>query len=339
MNKVAVVLGVCTLVVFCVLTWVYLSNVDHTLAIITPVIEQTPQTLTITFPLAETITAHDDPADTPDAPRSMWQYDNVVLEKNMAVTGIRATVENAPPEIIHHLALVTLGHPDAVCGNSSHLKQREYFTISRSNIYDPVEFPAPYAIMMKEGEELSLEVMTHVLEKPFGPGGTYPDAIVKIEITYEEMYQERTKPVAFIRLRLDDTECGEPLMHQAFVVPKGDGLFTLTASTSDSTVGDSSDTYTFSYPGVILSRSANLWGTKGGQTLDVLKNNTIIETYTAVQGDQPWQWTVPMLKDPLTVAVGDTLAIQTTYKQSTSTDIMDASGIYGFYFAPDLTVD
>jgi len=257
----------------------------------------------------------------------------------MAVTGIRAIVENAPPEIVHHLSLTSLGYPDVICGASTHSRQREYFTIARTNIYDTVEFPSPYAIMMNAGEELSLEVMTHVLEQPFGPGGTYPDAAVKIELTYTEVGESRNAPVAFVRLRLDDTECGEPLMHQAFVVPKGDGLYIRTASTSDSFIGDSSDTYTFTAPGEILDRSANVWGTKGGKTLDVLLNDVIVETYTAVQGINPWQWTTQSRRDQIVVEAGDKMSIQATYQQSPLTDITDGSGIFGFYFAPNLNTN
>lgn len=294
-----------------------------------------PRVFTLSFPLSETVMPHGDHVLTPDGPRSQWMYHTEVVPEHMAVTGFKVMVENAPPEIIHHLSLVSQGSADEVCGNSTHARQREYFTISRSNIYESVSFDAPYALHIQKGERLSLEVMTHVLEKPHGPGGSYPDAKVYIELTYEDM-SARPEPVSFVRLRLDDTECAEPLMHQAFVVPQGEGVFTRAAST---TAGESSDTYTFNVPGVMLARSANLWGTKGGRSLQVFKNGKPLETYSVVQGSEPWIWTIPSVTTPLRVSAGDTLTISADYIQATSTRIMDASGMFGFYFAPDKEIE
>ncbi len=333
MNKTLIILGGVIVFISAFVFW-HGKSMDHS-NLIKPETSHTANTFTMTFPLTETLVPHNDHAHTPDAPRSQWMYDAITLEKDMAVTGIRAIVENAPPEVIHHLSFGTIGYPDVICGLTTHRNFREYLTLSRSNIYDQFEFPAPYALMMKAGENLSLEVMTHVLEKPFGPGGTYPDAVVKIELTYEEVGKGRTEPIAFIRLRLDDTECEEPIAHQAFAVPQGDSSFTRTSSSSsDNYLRESSDTYTFAASGLILNRSANIWGTKGGESLDVLINDNIIETYTAILGDQPWKWTIPSKQEPIAVYSGDKMTIQSTYLQSSSTNIMDASGMFGFYFAP-----
>lgn len=261
-------------------------------------------------------------------------YHTEVAHADMAVTGIKATVLNAPPEIIHHLSLVSQGTADEVCGNSTHAGQREYFTVSRSNIYETVSFDAPYALYIQKGERLSLEVMTHVLEKPYGPGGSYPDALVNIELTYEDM-SARTHPVSFVRLRLDDTECAEPLAHQAFAVPQGIGTFVRTSSSTTEKAGESSDTYTFRTAGTLLDRGANVWGTKGGTSLRMFKNEELIETYDVVHGPEAWIWTIPSATTPLRVSAGDTLTIAADYVQATSTRIMDASGMFGFYFAAD----
>lgn len=295
-------------------------------------VETKDNVYTISFTLPERLEPHANHAHTPDGPRSQWMYDEVVVPHDMAVTGIRTVVENAPREVVHHLSLRSLSKEGQACRNNPYTSLREYYILSRTNLYDDVRLPAPYALMLEAGEPLSLEVMTHVLEEPHGPGGSYENVVVRLELDYEPIGGERNHPVQFMRLFLDDSPCGTPPQHQAFTVPTGTDQF---VRSSQHEAFESVDTQVFDTSGTIFARTANVWGGKGGEQLRLYKNGELIETYEVAQGAAPWQWTMPYYNEPLAVSIGDRLTIDAVYQKNATAPILDAAGILGFYFAPE----
>lgn len=274
------------------------------------------------------ITSHTVEAHIPDAPNSNWFYKTIEVPEGMAVSKISVSVEGAPKEIIHHLSLGSVGKSDIVCGNTTHANIKEYFTISRTNIHEEVVFPVGYMLPIVAGENLQLEVMTHILDKPYGPSEEgYHDAAVNVTLEYESLAKSSKTPLEFIRLRLDDTPCAEPAAHQAYKVPAHSGIM---KKFSDNGV---SDTYTFPQAGTILNRNANVWGNKGGKSVTFLLNGKTIDVFNVRQGTDPWIWNIDQKTDAVTVAAGDTVTLEAVYENNESYDILDASGMFGFYFA------
>lgn len=296
--------------------------------------ELTAERLLMRAPLTEKDTmVHDVHAHTPDGPHSAWSYHYVKAPADMWVTGISVSVDNAPLEIIHHLAFGRYDEPSAVCRETTHKNFNEYYTASRSNIHEPVVFPAPYGLFIEEGEQLILEVMTHILQPPHGPGFNATDPVtVQLDFALATAEDVRDRSVQFIRLRLDDTPCEEPVAHQAFAVPAQTEQF---VRQSDDLSADSSDHYTFLNGGVLLARSANVWGSKGGESLTVFINEVEQETFRPYQDDQPWEWRIDAKHEPLNVSAGDVVTIKSVYTNTHDTPIKDASGMFGFYYGQE----
>lgn len=299
------------------------------------VTDSTVSTLILEFPLPETIEPYGKHAHAPDAPSSAWFYKNFTVPEDMVVTKITPIVENAPQEIIHHLALQSEGKDSVICGQSTHKDFREYYTISRNNISEATVFPSGYGVYLNKDETLNLEVMTHVLEQPYGPGSSFDNVVVKLAIEYvPRNTQTVMKPLVFVRIRMDDTPCAQPYQHQAFVVPAGTGEFVRQASSTPQI--EESESYTFNSAGTIFTRGANFWTTKGGLALKTYFNAEPWETFTAETGPEPWQSRILEKTEPKTVDVGDKLTFEVVYNKNPDDEIKDASGILGFYFAPQL---
>ena len=296
--------------------------------------ELTAERLLMRAPLTEKDTVvHDVHAHTPDGPHSAWSYHYLKAPADMWVTSISVSVENAPLEIIHHLALGRQGQPSVICGETINQMFNEYYTVSRSNIHEPIVFQSPYGLFIAAGEPLILEVMTHILQPPFGPGLTTTDPItVQLEFALATADDIRDKPVQYVRLRLDDTPCEDPVAHQAFAVPAQTEQF---VRQSNDLSADSSDHYTFPASGVLLARSANLWGSKGGESLTVFINGVEQETFRTYQDAQPWEWRIDAKYEPLVVSAGDVLTIESVYTNMHDTPIKDASGMFGFYYSQE----
>lgn len=264
----------------------------------------------------------------PDGAAATWTYSKpIVIEKDVAVSRIEVSMDGAPPETIHHLSVVRLGQPDAICSDGSHELNDEIYTVSRNNL-DPVEFPEPYGVHLEAGDVLQVEFMEHTRHEPHGPGGTYHHHALEVKLFVEEQ-EERPIPLEFIRPRLDDSPCAYPVAHQAFVVPVGEEEFVRESS------GYNDGQYLFTEDGLILHRSANFWPDKGGQSMSMYLNGEEVDRFLPINLDKPWLFSIPNQGEPIPVSAGDILTIDAVYKNPFETPIKDAAGILGFYFAPN----
>lgn len=265
------------------------------------------------------------PAD-PDGAAATWTYsDPIVIEKDVAVSRIEISMNGAPSETLHHLSVVVLGRPDAVCTDGSHELNDEIYTVSRNNL-EPLEFQAPYGVHLQAGDVLQVEFMEHTREEPHGPGGMYHDHTLTVKLHTVDI-KSRPIPLEFIRPRLDDSPCALPIAHQAFVVPPGDESFVREAR------GLEDGRYVFSEDGVILNRSANFWPDKGGRSLSLYLNDQEVDRFVAEPLDKPWLYSIPNHQAPIPVSAGDILTIDAVYQNPFPTPIKDAAGILGLYFA------
>ena len=293
--------------------------------------EAVAESITITAHAGKVHSASTTPAD-PDGKESSWTYsDTFVVPEDMKVARIDARVNGAPTDVLHHLSLVKNGTSSPICGarGETHKSRQELYTVSRSNVREPIEFQAPYYLPLAAGDELVLEFMEHTRNRPYGPGGTHEDVSLSVELTAAAADRDRTVPLRFIRPRLDDTPCAFPIAHQAFRVPVQDEPYIRMPQAVDSA------TYTFNEPGTILTRSANVWPQKGGQELRVVIDGEVVDRFSPRQLDDPWSFLIPQHDEPIRVAKGERLAIEAVYDNPYETPILDASGIFGFYFAAD----
>jgi hypothetical protein len=251
------------------------------------------------------------------------------VPEDVVVRRIETRVIGAPPEILHHLALVRVGVPNAVCGKrgQSHAGIDELFVASRHSLTDVVDFPEPHGIALAEGDQLVLEFMEHTPLPPYGPGGTYERPQLEVTLV-PDTRGVHDVPLEFVRLRLDDTPCAEPVGHQAFAVAAG------TEVTRRSRVEVPGESYTFAKDSIVLTRGANFWPLKGGQRATLYLNETVRDTFVAQQGGEPWRYHIPPSEEPLFVRAGDTVTYEVRYENPYDREVPDASGMLGFYVAP-----
>lgn len=262
----------------------------------------------------------------PDGAAATWTYSEpIFIEKDVAISRIEVIMQDAPPETIHHLSVLVMGRADAVCGHGSHELADEIYTASRNNL-DPLEFPEPYGVHLKKGDVVRVEFMEHTRHEPHGPGGTYHDHALTVQLHTTDL-ENRPVPLEFIRPRLDDSPCALPIAHQAFEVPPGDEPFVRKAG------GLEDGRYIFVADGLILNRGANFWPDKGGQSLTVYLNDREVDHFVPTTLDKPWLYSIPNHVEPIPVTAGDVLTIDTVYQNPFQTPIKDAAGILGFYFA------
>jgi hypothetical protein len=283
--------------------------------------------LTIRVPATQKISPTTNSPKSPDGPDSHWFYSEpVVLEKDVTVTGFNISMEGADASILHHVSIGVLGRTAKICPAhySDDKGTYEIYTASRITL-DPIVFPKPYGISLSKGEALTVEFMAHPQAHPHG-AHTSNDALEPTLVVELATSNDRIVPIDFIRLRLDDTPCTTPLMHQAFTVP------TNASYTKTSENNEQSSSYYFASSTTIILGGANFWPRKGGQDVSVLLNDELVQQFMAEPTDNDTGWNIPLSLEPINVPAESTIKIQSTYTNPFDEPIQDASGMYGFFY-------
>lgn len=291
--------------------------------------------IVIKVPVTEILHATNTTPLAPDGPASHWYYSAPLqLQEDTVITGFSVTMEGADTSILHHAAVGIINRPATIC--TMHFAASggayEIYSASRHTL-QPVHLPQPYGIFLKAGESILVEFMAHAQATPHG---TYssdktlePTLVVKLETD-----STRTNPVSFMRLRLDDSPCTDPLRHQAFAVPVSDSETLFVKTSKDNEISSS---FIFPATTTIITSGANFWPLKGGKNVAVLLNDKTVMEFTAEQGDAPYKWNIPISYQPLLVPAGTTLHIQSTYNNPFDKPVLDASGMFGFYYTDQIT--
>ena len=238
-------------------------------------------------------------------------------------------MEGADTSILHHVSVVVLEEDVLVCPQHFFENNGAYEIYSASrNTLDSISLPSPYGVSLDAGDTLVVEFMAHPQATPHGTHDSM-DMLEPTLVVTMNTDIDRTTPVSFARLRLDDSPCAPPLAHQAFVVPTSspNTIFTKTSENNES-----SSEYYFASSTEIVLGGANFWPRKGGQDVSVLLNNVVIETYYAEAGADQNDWNIPLSQKAISIPASSTISIQSTYKNPFSVPVKDASGMYGFYF-------
>ncbi len=279
------------------------------------------------IPVADTTPA------APDGPHSQWFYSEPVsFATDKRIVGMEARILDADTDVLHHLAVGLVNRPATLC--TMHFAQssgmHELYITSRQAL-DPVELPAPYALLVRAGEAIGVEFMTHAQAAPHGGHGAHEALQPTLEIT---LFTDdtRTHEAHFVRLRLDDTPCEDPLAHQAFVVPAETEAFTKRSSVAE--IGGSAR-YELRQSGQILAAGANFWPRKGGESVTGYLNDVPFHTFTAEPGAESWQHNIPHLTNLISFAAGDVLTLSSVYRNPGPTPVLDAAGMLSVYYTFD----
>jgi hypothetical protein len=295
----------------------------------------TADTLTIKIPASHPMTPTMDGPENPDAPNSHWFYSDVItLDADTTITGFSIAMEGGDMSVLHHVSVNVLGRVPTICPRHFLLNggAHELYSASRHTL-EPVVLPAPYGIQLRAGEQLMIEFMAHPQADPHGAHHAHEDLEPTLVVTLATD-SSRTIPVDFMRLRLDDTPCAAPLPHQAFVVPTSTAATTYTKTADEN---KNSSSYKFTADTTIILGGANFWPEKGGQNVQVLIDQEPIATYTAEPDSNASKWNIPLSGDRMKIKAGSTIEIASTYKNPFTVPVLDASGMYGFYYTLPLT--
>ncbi len=283
--------------------------------------------LTIRVPATHEMSPTINSPESPDGPDSHWFYSKpTVLEKDVTVTGFNISMEGADTSILHHVSIGVLGRTAKIC--PAHYIEdgggHEIYSASRITL-DPIEIPKPYGIPLSKGEVLIVEFMAHPQAHPHGAHASNdtlePTLVVELATS-----NDRIIPINFMRLRLDDTPCAAPLMHQAFTVP------TSTSYTKTAENNERSSSYHFTSSTTIILGGANFWPRKGGQDVSVLLNDELVKRFIAEPTNNASEWNIPLSFEPINVPASSTIKIQSTYNNPFDEPVQDASGMYGFFY-------
>lgn len=307
--------------------------------------QTSPSQLSITTESLPELVEHKQEPTELDVPHSNWVSSQILTTPaDVWVTGFDVTINNAPPDILHHLHVFRLDQDrQQTCPVSSSQyplsgfiskKLTEIFLASRNTISESIVLPESYGIFIPKGTPLSTLAMLHHTSPPTGSGGNYKDVSVSVTL-HTKPKESPLHNVDFYSLILDDSPCAFPMSHQAFAVPTGSGEFTMTGDNS----GQYPLSYKFSQPGKLVWAGANFWPAKGGKSVDVLLNDNSLHTFKATQNNPktPWAWAIPPVNLHQQVQAGDVLGIQATYTKNSQKSVGDASGVIGVYFAPNTT--
>jgi len=291
---------------------------------------QTDSAITIRVPASHRILPTLDGPEKSDGPNSHWFYSSpITVKADTVITGFSITMEDADEAVLHHVSVGILDRPSTIC--PAHFMfdggAHEIYSASR-HMLEPVELPAPYGIQIQQGEQLIVEFMAHPQAAPHGAHDANhvitPTLIVTLTTD-----TSHTTPVDFIRLRLDDSPCIAPLAHQAFTVPTSTDAAVFTKTTAGN---EQSSSYQFAASSTIVLGGANFWPNKGAQDVSVLLDDQPVARFIAQPVDTPSGWNIPFSDTPIAIQPGSVIAINATYRNPFAVPILDAAGMYGFYY-------
>lgn len=282
--------------------------------------------------------AHEHPLGAGDGPHSKWYNSEIpiTVPRDMWVTSFIPEMHGAEIEILHHAMVFRIGEPNAVCPDIER-NARELYAVSTNSVEEPVNFPQPYALHLKKGDQLYMEVMVHNPAPPLGPGKDVENAEFSIRMSGVpgEISDGQFTPLEFTRIKLDDSPCKTPLAYVAFKVPAN----TLEYVKKDEFFGKGtttpSGTFVMPHDATIIGVGANIWPGKGGQAMRMTVNGEQKAEILAKKKDAtiPWNWSLPLLdNESIPVKKGDHISGEAVYSNPNPFVIPDASGMLGFYY-------
>ena len=271
----------------------------------------TDSTIIIRTPATQKMTPTSDGPQSPDGPNSHWFYSTpIVLEKDTIITGFDVSMEGADASILHHLLVSVVGKTPKICPAHTLAEGATpgIYAASRHTL-DSLQLPAPYGIPLEAGNAIVVEFMAHPQAFPNGLH-TVDDALEPTLVVKLTTDDSHTTPVDFTRLRLDDSPCAPPLMHQAFSVPTSSSAISYTKTSENN---EESSSFYFTDATTIVAGAANFWPNKGGKDVTVLLNDEPVVQFNAEPGVDATLWNIPPSYEPIIIPAASTIEITSTY--------------------------
>lgn len=268
----------------------------------------------------------------PDGKTSNWYYSTPFkVPRELKITGFSVEVEGADDSVIHHVSVMNSSRLPTLCPfhfvNTNFAY--ELFTASR-NTLDPVQLPADYGLFVAAGEEIEVQFMQQARAVPYGAHQA-DELIEPTLVVTMQLDDSVSKPAEFVRLRLDDSPCLDPVAHQAFAVPvQSEPLIRHSTSTPGG-----SERFTFPAAGGIIYIGANFWPMKGGEKVTSYIDDQPLWEFHPEAGDKDWQWNIPHQSGFVPFAAGDEISLSAQYTNPFKSPVLDASGMLGLYYALD----
>jgi hypothetical protein len=283
--------------------------------------------------LAQFLQPRVSPPSAPDGKSSNWYYSKAfVVPEDMTIAAFSVEMEGGTIDMLHHARVILPDRAPIICVNNPEENQHGYeiYAVSR-NTTDPMDLPDPYGIPLNQGERMQIEFMEHTRAHPHSQHAQHSDIKPSLLITLHRD-DSRSIPVEYMRVRLDDSSCQQPSQHQAFSVPTSTESILTTSESTDESAG-----YIFPASGEIVLAGANFWPQKGGRQVSAYIDNELVHTFYAddVANVEPWQQNIPHMTDVVSFDAGAALTIAAEYQNPFDTPVLDASGMFGFYFMQD----
>ena len=258
-----------------------------------------------------------------------------IAPRDMYISKIKFEMVNAPNVVLHHASFVDLSQPNQTCPNFPHW--RELFVYGSDRMYDnALTFPKGYALFIKKGTPLKLQLMVHNPEPPLGPGETYKDVYTRIVLTESSEPARSLSLLEPYLLHLDDKSCGftEPDASDVytFAVPAHTRRYVFKGHGSD----DQSSTKVFSKPATIVHLAGHLHGWQGAKQLVIYKNGQAMHTFDIIPSTtSPFIYETRHTAAPYHMNAGDKLSISALYENDHAVSARGVMGIVGFYYVDD----
>ncbi len=252
----------------------------------------------------------------------------VTAPEDMWVTGISYVIHGAPAFTLHHGTLFRLDARDLQCPTQS---PQPLLSVSQDQAHTPtMQFDAGYGIFIPKGTPLILDAMFHNPGDPIGPGETYTDVSLQVDLQLAKPGDVPLTEVTYHLLRLSDAPCSVDSGH-SFVVPPATEPYVFAGTSLES---DASRLH-ISKPSRIVYWGAHLHGWEGGKTVTAKKNDTVLEVFTTeLSRTVPFRYDTPHGNRDISLEEGDTLSIMAEYHPHSSSTIRGAMGHVGLYIAP-----
>jgi hypothetical protein len=257
------------------------------------------------------------------------------VPEDLWITGIEVLTDNAPHSVLHHLILANDDEPSETCPD----RKKELYTVG-ADAKEENAFPPPFGIFLKKGEHLILSGMVHNPLPPAGEGGTYHNVSIGYRFTVERPGAQRTRPVEFQRLTLENAPyCKDQDLYgvvDVFTVPPHTETF---VRSSDTTLGVNPSRYEFKEAGILMGFGGHLHEAEGGKRVDLYLNDSLLGSFIPEWiPPHPWTWNMtPHNIAPHPVVAGDVLTLSATYENNRNVPIEDAMGQAVIFFAPERT--
>ena len=284
------------------------------------------------IPLLAPHTHGDVDSATDDTHHVTVNSDVTLAPRDMYVSRIEFEMVHAPNAVLHHASFVDLSQPNQTCPNFP--GWRELFVYGSDRMYESaLSFPKGYAVFIKKGTPLKLQLMVHNPEPPLGPGGTYRDVYTRIKLIESTESSDALALLQPYLLHLDDVPCG-------FSEPDASDVYTFAVPArarryvfSGHGASNQSSTKVFEKPATIVHLAGHLHGWQGGKQLIVYKNHEVMHTFNIIPSTTtPFIFETRHATTPFHVNAGDSLSISAVYENDHAVPARGVMGIAGFYY-------